>query len=123
MNNDFTTKSAMGKTIKALADAESKEYKTTIRIAKKYRKVNAKYDKALGGGAQITIKNADKTGKLISELLLMDNIDFREVLRVTSKYRKAEKIRQKTIRLANKLDKDYGLRSMDGLKSLNYEQI
>lgn len=122
MNNEITTKTTMGRAVKALIESENKQFNTIIKIARKYRRVNKAYKRSLGAMPQISIKGTDKTGKIISDLLEMDNIDFREVIRVTKKYRKAEQIRQKTIRLANSLDKDYGMRATT-VKGMQYEQI
>ncbi len=118
---DFTTKTAMGRAIKALCEAEKKEYRTAIRYARKFNRLNRQYGRAVGKPSQLTLKNSDKMSKLINDIISMDRTDFKEVIRCAKHYRRAEELRQKALRFQNALDKDYGIRSNANTKGLEYE--
>ena len=118
---DFTTKTAMGSAIKALCEAEKKEYRTAIRYARKFNRLNRQYGRAVGKPSQLTLKNSDKMSKLINDIISMDRTDFKEVIRCAKHYRRAEELRQKALRFQNALDKDYGIRSNANTKGLEYE--
>lgn len=118
---DFTTKTAMGRAIKALCEAEKKEYRTAIRYARKFNRLNRQYGRAVGKPSQLTLKNSDKMSKLINDIISMDRTDFKEVIRCAKHYRRAEELRQKALRFQNALDKDYCIRSNANTKGLEYE--
>lgn len=118
---DFTTKTAMGRAIKALCEAEKKEYRTAIRYARRFNRLNRQYGRAVGKPSQLTLKNSDKMSKLINDIISMDRTDFKEVIRCAKHYRRAEELRQKALRFQNALDKDYGIRSNANTKGLEYE--
>ena len=84
---DFTTKTAMGRAIKALCEAEKKEYRTAIRYARKFNRLNRQYGRAVGKPSQLTLKNSDKMSKLINDIISMDRTDFKEVIRCAKHYR------------------------------------